>query len=364
MRLSSDDTHGGAVYSLARDRCASPDSLLDFSSNANVFARQLTQKLVEETPCPFEHYPDCAASELVDAIAKHERVEPERVLPGNGAAELIWLAVQSLSPRKVLCVGPIFSEFVRALRAFGIPCEIHTPPVETGFALGAEDLRKIWNTDADLVILCTPNNPAGVTYDNILGLLDVLRAPRVLIDNSYQEFLYGSPEYDDNRMHVYQRHLRPGVNLFSLHSFTKFFCCPGIRLGYLIGDRVQLARMARFKPSWTVSTHAQTMGRLFLDSLDEYRQCLEPLRSSVKELAEGLRKRACIHPGRVFEGPGFICCGLAQGYSASAVYEKLLRQDMIVRNCDTIPGMPQGFIRLRARTPEDNDRLLSALERM
>ena len=364
MRLSNDDSHGGDVYALARGMGGGPDMLLDFSSNANLFALPLTRKLTEETPYPFEHYPDSGAAELVDAIARFERIEPERVLPGNGASELIWLAVQALAPRKALCIGPIFSEFVKAFRVFGIPYEVLTPPVDNKFTCTTEDLGKVWNTDADLVVLCTPNNPAGVTYDNILGLLDMLRAPRVIIDNSYKEFLHGTPDYEINSLHSYQRHLRPGVNLFTLHSFTKFFCCPGIRLGYLLGDRVQLGRMLRLRPSWTISTYAQNMGKIFLDSVEEYRETLSPLREAVKTLGSGLRGLSCMQAERIFEGPGFLCCGLAQGRNAKKIYDSLLKQHMVIRNCDTIPGMPQGFIRVRARTGEENGRLLSALARL
>ena len=354
--------HGGEVYAIARRAGASPDSYLDFSSNANMFAAPITAELAAATPYPFAHYPDSTAGELVEAIAAHEGVEAERILPGNGAAELIWLAVQALAPRKALCVGPIFSEFVKAFQAYDIPYEVLATQAENDFHCSDANLELLWNSDADLVVLCTPNNPAGVTYENISHMLQMLRAPRVLIDNSYREFLYGSESYAANHQNAYQQSARPGVSLFTLHSFTKFFCCPGIRLGYLMGDRIPLARMAALRPSWTVSAFAQVMGREFLRSVDRYRQTLPELYKAEAELARELRRLNCMRPERVFEGPGFVCCGLAQGLKASETYQKLLKGRMLVRDCDSIPGMPPGFIRLRARAPEENARLVEALE--
>lgn len=362
MSPLSGHKHGGEIYALARQMHTTPDKLLDFSSNANVFALSLTKALVDRTPYPFEHYPDSSAAALVDAIAEHEQVEPDRILPGNGASELIWLALQALAPRKVLFIGPIFSEYTAACDVFDIPYDILTPPTESDFIPTMDNLSSIWNTDADLVVFCTPNNPAAVTYDNVLPLMQMLRAPRVLIDNSYREFLYGTDDYYANHLRSYQTSLRPGVSLFTLHSFTKFFCCPGIRLGYLMGDRTQLARIASLRPSWTVSPFAQILGRHFLGAIDAYRATLPPLQEAVAHMGRELRRLDCVNPDRVIEGPGFLCCGLATRFNAPAVARALLKRRCIVRNCDTIPGMPEGFLRIQARPERDSAELLHALE--
>lgn len=356
-----DFTHGGEVYALSKQLGCPADKLLDFSSNANIFARPVTEELLEKARPPFEHYPDSACAELVQAISLYEEVEAERILPGNGAADLIWLAVRALAPRKALCMGPIFSEFVKAFTAFEVPYEIITPPQTAEFQPGSEELTKIWESDADLVVLCTPNNPAALAYENMRGLFEMLRAPRVIIDNSYRDFLYGTPEYERNRLNAYQTDLRPGVSLFTLHSFTKFFCCPGIRLGYIMGDRFQISRMANLRPSWSIGSQAQHMGRLFLNNAESYRATLPALRESVRDLARQLRRTACMDADRIFEGPGFLCCGLAPGLDAGQVYQKALQAQILIRNCDTIPGMPPGFIRVRARSAGDNARLVNFL---
>ncbi|MCZ7664025.1 MAG: hypothetical protein M5U22_14340 [Thermoleophilia bacterium] len=41
------------------------------------------------------------------------------MLLGNGASELIFLVVAYLRPRRVLIVGPTFTEYERAARAWG-----------------------------------------------------------------------------------------------------------------------------------------------------------------------------------------------------------------------------------------------------
>lgn len=354
--------YGGEVYALARRLRTSPDKLLDFSSNANIFAEPITAGLVRKTPHPFLHYPDNDAGELTEAIAAHEQAEPGRILVGNGAAELIWLALRALAPRKALLLGPVSTEYVKACHAHDIPYSIMTPSAEQDFTPGPADMEAVWESDADLVILCTPNNPAAVTYPNIHHMLTMLRAPRVLIDNSYREFLYGTDDYYANRLRAYHDTLRPGVSLFTLHSFSGFFCCPGIRLGYLMGDRTQIARIGALRPSWTVSSFAQEMGGRFLEHIDSYREALTPLFTAVAHMGRELRRLGCINPERVFEGPGFLCCGLDSRFSSGGIARALLKRRFIVRGCDDIPGMPPGYIRIRARPGPDAARLLEALE--
>lgn len=354
--------HGGEVYALARQLRTSPDKLLDFSSNANIFAEPVTANIVGNTPYPFVHYPDSNAGELIDAIAAHEHVEADRIIAGNGAAELIWLAIQALAPRKVLFVGPVFTEYVKACHAHDIAYVIITPQAEMDFTPGPAHMQAMWESDADLIILCTPNNPAAVTYPNIHNLLNMIRAPRVLIDNSYREFLYGTDDYYANHLRAYHKSLRPGVSLFTLHSFTKFFCCPGIRLGYLMGDRTQMVRIALLRPSWTVSPFAQLMGKHFLEHIETYRETIVPLFDAVTHMGRELRRLDCMNPERIFEGPGFLCCGLADRNLAGAFTHALLKRRFIVRNCDGIPGMPPGYIRIQARPEPEAASLLDAIE--
>jgi threonine-phosphate decarboxylase len=346
---------------VARRLRTTPDKLLAFSSNANIFAYSLTEALTRATPYPFLHYPDSRAEELAEAIAAHEGLAPDRILPGNGGAELIWLTLRALDPRKALFIGPVFSEYVSACLAFDIPFDIISPAMENDFTCSTDDMSALWDSDADLVVISTPNNPTGTIHD-MLRLLHMLRAPRVIIDSSYREFLHGSDDYENNSPHAYEASARPGVSLFTLHSFTAFFCCPGIRLGYLTGERNQLDRIAALRPSWTISPFAQIMGGLFLEHIDEYRETLPALRQAVAHTGRELRRLARITPDRVFEGPGFLCCGLKPGIAPAAVCNTLLKRRMLVRNCDTIPGMPEGFIRLQARPEADMDRLLAVME--
>lgn len=353
--------HGGDIYAIARRLRRDIYDFIDFSSNTHAFARGVTERLMRNASYPYEHYPDSDATVLCEALAAHEECDPACILAGNGSSELIWLAFSALTPRKALFIGPMFSEYVRAAVLHGVEYEIVTPPDGREFVCGPEEMRRIWDSDADLAVLCSPNNPGAVTYPNIQELFGALRIPRVLVDNTYREFLYGLPEYGVNRHKSYAAYVRPGVSVFSMNSFTKFFSCPGLRLGYLVGDANRIKNMARVRPPWMVSPFAEQMGLVFLDSIDAYRDALPPMRGQGEDMAMRLRRNGCFVPDRVFLGASFITAALAGRVPAALAREKLLRRGFILRDCDSIPGMPPGYLRMQIRQAEDADKLFDAL---
>lgn len=369
----SQGLHGGEIYRAAASMGLRPRQILDFSSNTNIFARELTAAILADSSEAWLHYPEFNAASLQKATALKEGVNPDCVAMGNGSADLIWRFFQAAAPRSILFIGPVFSEYIRAAEALGIQYNIVTPQAELEFALGEAELRKIWDSQAELCVICTPNNPAGITYENIGAIFASLRTPRVLVDLSYREFLGGTPLYEANHWNSYSRMRAPGMSVFCLHSFTKFFCCPGLRLGYLVGDAIHIKSINARMPSWTVSGQAQEAGLRFLDEMDAYKKTLAPMRSARYELGAELRRLGVFNPDLVLEGPNFFCCGLADnssgamlsrdgsGIRAADLQNFLLQHKILVRNCDNIPGMPPGFVRIQVREPGDNEKLLHAL---
>ncbi len=353
--------HGGMIYATAARLGLRVEDILDFSCNGHIFARGITKALFAETPYEFDHYPDSSCSSLRAAIASHEGLDGAQVLPGNGSADLIWLLLAALAPRRVLCLGPAFSEYVKACEALGISCTVLPTSPEQGFACSTPELAALYNTDADLVIICSPNNPGGLAYPNLPTILESARAPFILLDLSYRDFLFGEALFPLHRHKACEKFIRPGGRLFTLHSFSKFFNCPGLRLGYLCGDGREIARLQKRQPPWTVNTQAQRLGQKFLQHINDYQNALPELRRQSYLLGVELRRLGLFHPEAVIEGPGFLTCGLA-GFSAAAVQEALLRRRIMTRNCDNIPGMPPGWLRIQAREEADNARLVAALQ--
>lgn len=355
------NTHGGEVLRLARERGCSPSAINDFSSNANSLCKDLTQILLEKIPYTHQYYPDAGCTELRHVLAAHENVSPQEILIGNGSSENIFLSIMQCAPRKVLLVAPIFSEYARACEAHAIPYELLTCSPQNDFACTKEELQRLHASTADMVILCSPNNPAGICYPNIQKIIEAVSAPYLLIDNTYREFLWGTQAYKENSIPKYRQWAQKNTEIISVQSFTKFFYCTGVRLGYSIASEALTNSFANAKPPWTVSDFAEKSGLAFMEHIEWYRARLPQLREHTQNFIKALADTGVFSPEKLFAGVNFVCCGLKNPEQAKTVYTSLLRQQILVRLCDNIPGMPQGFFRIQVRSPQDWPPLLKAL---
>ena len=83
MLYRKKNPHGGAAYEAG--------VLLDLSANTNPLGTPpAVLDAVRSALDRVRDYPDPYCRELVAAIAAHEGVSPDRILCGNGAAELIY----------------------------------------------------------------------------------------------------------------------------------------------------------------------------------------------------------------------------------------------------------------------------------
>ncbi len=350
--------HGGEAMALAAELGCDVGEFLDFSSNTHYFAADLTDPIVNAVPVDIGHYPDPQNRLLHAAIATHEGVRPENVLAGNGSAELIYLALAALKPRRVLMLGPMFNEYAAACRGLGIEYVCYTPDVDHDFRCGPGDLAALAAIEADLAIVCSPNNPGGVAYDNLSDILESLNASHVLWDATYTEFLYGTPAFE-----LHQACLRRAVNdgrVLCLCSFTKFFACPGLRLGYAIASPAFLAKLRLLQPSWSVGGHAAAVGPALLDNISIYRNRLELL-CKAKDSAAVVLNDVHIFD-KLLMGTSFVCMHIGIVDISNELRFHMLRNKIIIRSCDNITGMPNGFIRLQIRSLCEIKKFIEAVE--
>jgi threonine-phosphate decarboxylase len=364
--------HGGNVWAAARFLECDPSALLDLSTNTFSRMEDRTAALLAEDPEGETaggrwalRYPDPHACGVRAALAAAEGVPAEQVLAGNGASELIWAALGSLRPRKAFFLGPLFAEYARACRALGVAWDVLTPPEAGtdpcsagGFAPDAGTLRRIAATDADVVVACSPNNPGTAVLLDPEPLLKAAGGRTLLLDASYKDFLPGrgaadSPPFRETHSFPFLSPLAAAARcrLILIGSLTKFYCCPGVRLGFLISGEDTVRRIAGAVPPWTVSTFAARAGMRLLAQRGEYAAALPALRRDVADLAAGLEQSGLFRV--VLPGVSFVTAALREPGRAESIRTRLLtRRKVLIRVCDNIPGMPAGFVRIQARPPE------------
>lgn len=332
--------HGGDIYSRRID--------YDFSANINPLGMpKSVVKILAEHIKDFERYPDARCRELKNAIAEHENFIKEKIVCGNGAADLIYRIVYTLNPKTALLAVPTFSEYEKALQSVGCRINYHELEECREFTLTDDILPKIAGND--IMFLCTPNNPTGKIIPRELMQKVIAECSKtgcmLAVDECFMDFT-------ENREYCM---IQPGYkNVMILKAFTKIYAMAGLRLGYLLCPDIDLAeKINDCGQCWSVSVPAQMAG---VQALAEH-DYVEKTVSLISEEREYLMKN--------LRGFGFKVYDSAANYllfqCGFPIDEMLLKKGIAIRNCSNYSGLGKGFFRTAVRNHKENEVLVRAI---
>jgi histidinol-phosphate aminotransferase len=199
-------------------------------------------------------YPDMGSSRLIEAIAGHHGVEPERVAVGAGSVEVCGqLASAAVETGDEIIFGwrafeayPIITAVAggQAVRVPLTPDHVHD--VDAMAAAVTDRTR--------LVFLCNPNNPTGtaVEGDALSRLVDnVPDDVLVVIDEAYREYV--DPTLVPDAVELFRD--RPNVAV--TRTFSKAYALAGLRVGYCIAAPDVALAVRKCQVPFSVSGLAQ-----------------------------------------------------------------------------------------------------------
>lgn len=127
-----------------------------------------------------------------------------------------------------------------------------------------------------------------------------------------------------------------------------------MRLGYLAcGNPAIRRRIAAQLPEWNLSVFAQEAGCACAGQREFVRNTERRIRTERQFLEKGLREKGF----QVFPS----CTNFILFYSDGSLYEKLLDQGILIRDCTNFRGLRKGFYRIAVKTRKENEILLEAI---
>jgi histidinol-phosphate aminotransferase len=245
--------------------------------------------------------------ELLRAIADYAGVEPENVVLGAGADDLIMLCARAYAgPGDVVAVTDEPSYPVYRVSAW---------------IAGAE----VGEDDPVVTFCCRPHNPTG-------ALVDLPDARPLVVDEAYFEYAGDTAVglLDDD--------------VVVIRTFSKAFGLASARVGYALAARDTAAELNERQAPAPISTLSAALALAGLSELPDVRPIVEERERLAGELRElGLDPLP--------SAANFLYVPLEE---ADAVAEGLLRRGLAVRPHD-------GALRITVRTRDDDDRLLGGL---
>ncbi|GGD43707.1 histidinol-phosphate aminotransferase [Microbacterium faecale] len=209
---------------------------LNVNENTHVISEDVADDIagsIAKTISELNRYPDREFTDLREAFASYlgHGLTPEQIWAGNGSNEVLQQVLQAFAGpgRRVFGFSPTYSMYPLLTRGVGAEWVAGSrgPRYEITPEDAAEQVRA---ADADVVILCAPNNPTGTPLP-IEVVESVYEAARgiVVVDEAYFEF---APSEAPSALT-----LLPGrERLIVSRTMSKAFAFAGARVGYLAAD--------------------------------------------------------------------------------------------------------------------------------
>ena len=324
---------------------------IKLASNENPLppSDRVQQAIIAALP-NLNRYPDGSGYYLRQALAKKHDVSADQVILGNGSNELIELVVRSFlkSGDEAVVPHPSFVVYPMIVQAAG---GIRVMVMLKDHRLDLEAMARAITPMTKIVFIANPNNPTAtiVTKDEVAHFMSRLPERTIVVfDEAYLEFAQG-PDFPDTLEYVKQ-----GRKVVTLRTFSKAASLAGLRIGYGIADADCVALMNRIRQPFNVNALGQVAALAALEDEAHTLECVRMIEAGRHYLYDEFNGLGVKYvPSRA----NFILVDV--GRSASDIYQRLLKEGVIVR-----PMTPFGMesaLRISVGTPQENRRLVKAL---
>jgi len=300
-------------------------------------------------------YPEPQPSALFRRLGDLYGVPPAQVLVGRGSDEGIDLLVRAFCAAgrsEVVVCPPTFAMYRFAAEVQG--ARVVEVPLRSGdFSLDPGAVLDACGPATRIVFLCSPNNPTGNALDpgDVEKVVAGLQSRAlVVVDEAYVEFssrasLVGWLSRFDN--------------LVILRTLSKAHGLAGARCGAVLAAPEVIELLRRLIPPYAISI--QTVEAVLEATeparLEAMAQQVEALRRERERVARALA--ALPRVSRVWPSEANFL--MVSSPDPGALLDAGIAAGLLVRDVRAYPGLAQ-CLRITVGTPEQNDRLVAALE--
>jgi len=317
--------------------------IADFSTNVWYGGEPsgLKEYVFDQWPA-INRYPEVMAESLSEIVACHHHLNTQQVLINNGTTESIYLIAQAFSKKRTTILTPAFAEYEDACKLYQhnltfLPwSQIHEFPV----------------LSADLVFICNPNNPTGKA---LAGLEDrIQKNPEILfvVDEAFIDFTVQI----NSAIPLIDRY----PNLLIMHSLTKAYAIPGLRLGYVVASEVLISKLKSFKQPWTVNTMALHAGKFIFENHQKIQIPLINLLGEKDRFTRKLKENPAlkIHDSDTH----FFLAETSKSDSAALKKFLIEKHGLLIRDASNFRDLTKQHFRLATLSTEKNNLLTEALD--
>ena len=325
-------------YSCARD---------EFKGEASVYLD------ANESPYNREYnrYPDPLQQNLKKRISEIKRINPERIMLGNGSDEAIDLIFRIFcepAVDNVVAIEPTYGMYKVCAEVNNV--EYRKVLLDDNFQMNAEQLLFAADNHTKVIFLCSPNNPTG----NLLNPQEMLKVIEhfsgiVVIDEAYIDF-----SSETSWLNVLDKY----PNLIVLHTFSKAWGLASLRCGMAFASEEIITFFNKVKYPYNLSSLVQnTILAQFDVGGENKNEWVKMILEERKYLIDALKKIPIVE----IVYPSDANFLLVKVNDANGIYKKLVSTGVIVRNRNSV-SLCGNCLRITVGTKEENEILIESLK--
>lgn len=319
-------------YSSARDEFTSDDGIF-LDANENPFGI-------------YNRYPDPVQNKLKQRISEIKSVVINTIFLGNGSDEIIDLCFRIFcepGKDKALTFTPTYGMYEVSAAINNV--ELIKLSLDENFQIDVSQALQILNDESiKLIFICSPNNPTGNTIKATEYIIANFKGI-VVVDEAYIDFSMDASL--STKIGKYP-------NLIVLQTLSKAWGMASLRIGMAFSSNNIIGLLNKVKPPYNISSmnYNTALGNLSEELFEEQKSLILAERERVLTTLKSLSIVTKIYPTET----NFI---LIKTSDATAVYNKLTAQGIVVRNRDKVA---KNCIRITIGSSIENDMLITALQ--
>lgn len=287
-------------------------------------------------------------------------IKQEYIIPGNGAAELIKVFMESLDG-KVGVVRPTFEEYPNRLPDDQVVTFV---PQNEEFRYGADEMIEFFSENpVKTLLLINPDNPSGnfVPMKGVHKLASWCeeRGIQFVLDESFVDFSidFANNSFLDNDL------LEKYPHMCVMKSISKSYGVPGLRLGiFCSADTALIASMKKQVSIWNINSFAQFFMQIYPKYKKDYHLACEQFIQAREDFEVELKKIPIIKvmPSQA----NYFFLEVLPPYKPKELCAILLEKyNILASACLAKKGIePNRYMRIAVRNHEDNEKFIKAMK--
>ena len=341
--------HGGNILNQAKKLNLLPSKIIDSSASLVPFKppKLILDVLISEIKTlGFRYYPERNLNSLREIIGEFHQINPDNILPGNGASELITWAGYEAAKSGASCIpSPGFVDYERSLNCWNAIFDY-------------AELPKNWSNsfpqtfpikpNCDVLWITNPHNPTGQLWDK-KSLEIILKKYKLVICD--EAFLAITPNGEKESLIPLTKKYD---NLLVIRSLTKLFNIAGLRLGYIIGSSEKLKKWDIKRDPWPLNSFAIKAGIELLSNKILYEEWTSKIHDWVNTEKNWVSNELSKIKNLKVHNSATNFFLIESKFSLSSNIHYLEKKGILIRECNSFRFLNEKWARISLQTRKNN----------